>query len=556
MEKLLVFVAFLIYVIVVRAQAPRLRGRGASMTRPLRPARRSNGVSGECRSLRTRSITGRCTSVSDPILGEARRPQFSYLDVDTAEFNDMGLPSPRFISNTVSEQEGRTINAQGLNDMFTFMGQFIDHDFALSPFSDPREQQNIEVPENDPELDVDELEFVRSQRATLTSSSNLRPITVLTSALDLSNVYGSDEERNIGLRVPDSCRLKTSPGNLLPLNEENFINSPSTSNEFFFAGDTRSNETPMLTAMHTIWVREHNRICEEVEQLFSNRSPRNQYEIARAITIAEYQKVIYEEWLPAILGSRRLSNYNGHDRNVDPTISLEFTTAGFRLGHTMVGTDVARVDNNGNSLPSRPSEDQFFVRASEITNDEIENFLRGASKNVAEEFDERAVDVLRNFLFENVEEEEGFDLIALNLQRSRDHNVPKFNELREFFLGSRVSSFDEISSNPTTSANLEVAYGDVDNVEAWIGLMAEDKNNGIGVGRTLEALLVTEFERLRDGDQFFYKERNQIPRRALNRIDGIENEIFSDDPLFNRILLRNTDINPELLDVDSNAFII
>ncbi|PXF43534.1 Peroxinectin A [Gracilariopsis chorda] len=542
---------------IVAAQAPKPFGHGWGFIKPLPPAKNPNapGVAEECTTVAIRTLSGRCTSAADPALGEARRAQFSYFDVNTVNPIGEDLPSPRLISNIVSAQNGNSFNSLGLNEMLTFFGQFIDHDFALSPFSDPEEELEIEVPTNDPSLSKSTLEFVRSQRAPVNDSTTVeRPITVLSSALDLSSVYGVDEIRNSFLRVPNSCRLKTSRGNLLPFNTGGLVNSPSTSADLFIAGDTRANETPMLTAIHTIWLREHNRICRRLENTFPIFSAEKLYETARAINIAQYQKIVYEEWLPALLGSR-LPSYTGYQKNVNPTVSLEFTTAGFRLGHTLVGEDVTRINEYGKKLPPIPAEDMFFAPSSSISPRRIEEFLRGASYTKAQEFDEKVVNILRDFLFENVEEEEGFDLIALNLQRGRDHGVVKFNDLREFFLGSRARSFKEISSDPTTANNLQEAYGNVDNVEAWIGLMAEDKNPGAGVGRTLEALLKTEFTRLRDGDQFFYLLKNQIPFIVLEKLPGIKRGIFSSSPLFNRILVRNTRIPAKFLPRSRNAFV-
>lgn len=542
---------------LVAAQAPKPFGRGWGFIKPLPPAKnpKARGVAEECRTVAIRTLSGKCTSAVDPSLGEARRAQFSYFDVNTVNPIGEDLPSPRLISNIVSKQNVDTFNSVGLNEMFTFFGQFVDHDFALSPFADPEEKLEIEVPANDPSLSESTLEFVRSQRAPINDSTSVvRPITVLSSALDLSSVYGVDEIRNNFLRVPNSCRLKTSRGNLLPFNTGGLVNSPSTAPDLFIAGDTRSNETPMLTAMHTIWVREHNRICRRLENTFPVFSPQKLYEIARAVNIAQYQKIVYEEWLPLLLGSK-LAPYTGYKKNVNPTVSLEFTTAAFRLGHTLIGEDVTRIDEYGNKLPPIPSEDMFFVPSSSISPRSIEEFLRGASRTKAQEFDEKVVNVLRDFLFENVEEEEGFDLIALNLQRGRDHNVVSFNDLREFFLGSRARSFKEISRNPTTARNLREAYKTVDNVEAWIGLMAEDKNPGAGVGRTLEALLRTEFTRLRDGDQFFYLLKNQIPLIVFKKLPFLKKGIFSSQPLFNRILIRNSGITAEFLPRIKNAFL-
>ncbi|KAI0559219.1 hypothetical protein FGB62_163g074 [Gracilaria domingensis] len=540
----------------VAAQPPKPFGKGSEFIKPLPPARDPSipDVAEECADIRIRTLSGKCTSAVNPALGEARRAQFSYFDVSSQLPVGGDLPSPRLISNIVSEQEGDTFNSFGLNELFIFFGQFIDHDFALSPLDEGAEF-NIEVPPNDPLLSKPFLQFTRSERAMVNASTTVeRPITVLSSALDLSNVYGVDELRNEFLRVPNSCRLKTSPGNLLPFNTDGFVNAPNTSPDFFIGGDTRVSETPMLTVMHTIWVREHNRLCDLLEDAFPDFTPVQQYETARAVNIAQYQKIIYDEWLPAILGSIRLPRFTDYNPAVNPTVSLEFTTAGFRLGHTLIGEDVTRIDGSGRPLAPLPADKMFFLPSQFFTDNELEDFVRGGSATLAQEFDAKITDILRNFLFENVEEEEGFDLIALNLQRGRDHNVAKFNDLREFFRGSRASSFSDISSDPTTASKLEEAYGDVDDVEAWIGLMAEDKARGSGVGPTLGALMVEEFTRLRDGDQFFFLLRNQIPTVVLDNIPGIETDIFRRNTLFNRILLRTTSIATRFLPRGRNAF--
>ncbi|KAI0562919.1 hypothetical protein FGB62_49g220 [Gracilaria domingensis] len=529
-------------------------GKGSGAFRPLPPARDpgSSDPDPECVSLKYRTLTGRCTSEMNPALGEARRVQSSYFDVNSAEA-EQGFPNARQVSNIVCNQEDNTENSGKLNEMFTFFGQFMDHDFALTPLN-REESWEIEVLPGDPELSSSSLGFFRSQRAPVNSSTDVeRPITLISSALDLSNVYGSDEERNAFLRVEGECRLKTSGDDLLPLNTENFVNAPSTSSDLFIAGDIRAGETPMLTSMHTIWVREHNNVCDLLENAkdLDISDPEELYQIARSITIAEYQKIVYNEWLPAFIGSR-LSQYTGYKPSVDPTVSVEFTTAAFRFGHTLVGSTVSRIDSKGKTLEPRPAKDMFFQPSSEFTSELLDEIIRGATAMPAQELDEKVVDTLRNFLFENVDDEEGFDLMALNLQRSRDHNIPTFNELRKFFVGSEATSFAQISSRAADA--LEAAYGDVGKVEAWIGLMAEEGGPRSVAGPTLSALMQAEFERLRDGDRFFYLRSGQIPAEVLRAIRKINSEIFTGANLFNRILQRTTNIEPRNLAVGKNAF--
>ncbi|PXF42140.1 Peroxinectin A [Gracilariopsis chorda] len=537
----------LICLAFVNAQPPPRNGRGGGFLRPISPPRfrrlRGTTISNtdsECKRQTVRSLTGRCTSAIDPALGEARRAQFSYFDVDSRTFNDEGLKSARVISNIVSDQNGDTSNRNRINELFVFFGQFIDHDFASTPLSD--EEEPIQVPDDDEHLSQSNLAFRRSSRQRTSSSSRKeRPISVLSSALDLSTVYGTDSERNKFLRVSNSCKLKTSSGNYLPFNTGNFINSPSTSSRFYLAGDTRANEHPMLTVMHTLFVREHNTICERLDEAVPDMSPSDKYEAARAINIAQYQKIIYEEWLPTMIG-RSMGRYRGYQPDVDPTISLEFTTAGFRVGHTMVGNGVSRIDSRGRRLPLIGMEEMFF-RAGNFKQGDMEDFLRGAVGTRAQQVDTMVVDALRNFLFTNVRSEEGIDLVALNLQRGRDHNVPHYNDLRERFTGRRARSFGDVTRNRGTQARLSEAYDSVDDIEAWIGLMAEDPSGSAAMGRTNVELWKREFTRLRDGDRWFYLDNDRhgaIPTEVLDAVPGLSRDLFSGRPLFEDLLKRNT----------------
>lgn len=117
--------------------------------------------------------------------------------------------------------------------------------------------------------------------------------------------------------------------------------------EFFIAGDHSANEHPVLTSLHTVLLREHNDIANELKNVYPKMTDNWLFETARKINGAQMQKIVFTEWYPAVT-ARELPKYKGFKASVDPTISVTFTTAAFRVGHTMVGNKVNR-GGKGNS---------------------------------------------------------------------------------------------------------------------------------------------------------------------------------------------------------------
>jgi hypothetical protein len=88
---------------------------------------------------------------------------------------------------------------------------------------------------------------------------------------------------------------------------------------------------------------------------------------------------------------------------------------------------------------------------------------------------------------------------------------------------SRITSFEQITSDKSVQASLAATYGSVDNIDLWIGGLAEDHLPNSSVGATFTAILVDQFSRLRDGDRFWYE--NSL---SDNLVRDIQNTSLAD----------------------------
>lgn len=538
---------------LLQAQPPRPNGINKDALDPIDPnSPKFRNRENQICNASFRTLDGTCSSVGSrlqQLWGSTNRPHFSYFGRSSIKPVGMDRPSPRLISNALCKQSRSTNDERGLSEMTTFFGQFIDHTIVATPLSERRaDRLDIIIPRNDPVManfTNGRLPFSRSERVKVSGSSRVeRPQNSLSSVVDLASVYGPDSARSRALRAGKLGLLTTSGPNLLPLNTGRINNAPVLGRKFFLAGDHRANEHPVLTSLHTIFMREHNDIAKELSVTFPTWNDEQVYQNARHINIAQMQKIVFEEWYPAITG-RKLPAYRGFKRNVDPTVSVVFSTAAFRIGHTMVGNEVNRVGRGKKKMAPFDFKSMLFTGTSVIKSQGIEDFLRGALLSNAQRIDLQVTDALRNFLFTNVKGEEGFDLIALNLQRCRDHACPSYKEIRQFFLKGRsgtVRKFSDITKNRNVQSALQSVYEKVDKIDPWIGLMAEDHARRSSMGPTMLAIWQREFLRLRDGDRFHFRAKGHFSKDQL-KISRAREVLKKTSNVFRDILLRNTRIS-------------
>lgn len=513
-----------------------------------------------------RSIDGSDNNLANPTWGEADTQLLRLLAPNYTDGISTpagaNSPSARAVSNAVSAQTDPIANSLNASDWLWQWGQFIDHDLDLS---DPHitadghhEAFNILVPTGDPFFDpmgtgTQEIGLNRSlyDPTTGTGAGNPRQqLNEITAYIDASMVYGSDPVRANFLRTDDGTgKLKTSAGDLLPFNTAGLPNGGGPGANLFIAGDVRANEQIGLTAIHTLFVREHNRLAEEIANdpdLAQKATDAGLsegdyiYHKARAIVGAQIQAITYNEFLPLLLGEGALGAYTGYNANVNASISNEFSSAAFRVGHTLLSPNFQLMNNDGTSAGSLPLRNAFF-NPQQIANEGIDSVILGLASQKAQEVDPFVIDDVRNFLF-GPPGSGGFDLVSLNIQRGRDHGLPSYNQARIGLGLGAVSSFADITSDLSLQNALASVYDSVDEIDFWIGGLAENHVNGGIVGELFHTVIADQFLRLRDGDRFFY--RNDPFLSGL--LPELESTRLSD------IIRRNTAITS----IQDNAFIV
>ena len=450
-------------------------------------------------------------------------------------------PSARAVSNALCASPGSIYNPINASDFLWQWGQFVDHDFTEAPVSD--DTYDIPVPAGDPWFDPDNTgkQVIGLHRSAfiMNDAGERQQVNNITSFIDASNVYGSEHELAEWLRTHDGTgMLKTSEGGLLPYNTDGFHNAPSDDDPtMFLGGDIRANEQAGLTCMHTLFVREHNYWAQQIAAQFPAADGDEIYERARAIVAAEMQAITYNEFLPVLLGVEAMGAYQGYDPAQKPMIANEFATAAYRVGHTMLSPEIKRLEATDQvTADGHLPLQQAFFNPTIIENEGIEPMLRGLASNPAQMIDTYVVDDIRNFLF-GPPGAGGFDLASLNIQRGRDHGVPDLNTIRVAMGLPAHATLADISNDPEIGAAFESVYSSVDEVDPWVGMLAEPHVEGSLVGETLQAVIVDQFQRLRHADRFWYE--TYLPEDMIELVN---------QQTLSVIIKRNTEIGDELAD--------
>ncbi|GAB6032142.1 hypothetical protein CHUAL_010797 [Chamberlinius hualienensis] len=511
-----------------------------------------------CVASKYRTFDGSCNNVNNPNLGKSF---FAFPRLIPPAYAD-GMSTPRRAADGSDLPSPRLVSASLVTDanmpdpfntnMIMAFGQFLDHDLTRTainkgpnntgiaccrremienPSLRHAECLPISIPTNDPfygQFNQTCMEFVRSLAAPRPDCrvGPREQMNQITSFIDASNIYGSTKEESNDLRTFQGGKLQVSRVNnadMLPFvtTKPDFCSKPDQGLFCFKAGDTRVNEQISLTVIHTVWMREHNRIASQLASVNPDWSDEIIYLETRRIIGAILQHIVYNEFLPVLLGrnSMRLSSLllqregysNDYDPTVNPAITNEFATAAYRFGHTLIPGKFTMFDNRGQ--PEDVSLRKEFNRPFHLFKaDGLDSCLRGLCTQRSQQFDTFITEEVTNHLFERTRPF-GLDLVAINLQRGRDHGLPGYNRFRQFCGLPSFRTFDDLLTEMHSNyVNLlRQLYRSVDDIDLFVAGIAEKPLNGAKLGPTFGCILSEQFKRTKKGDRFWYENGSNSP---------------------------------------------
>lgn len=484
-------------------------------------------------------------------------------------------PSPRVVSTEIISTLHVTPDPRYTHMLMQF-GQFLDHDITHSPTSPSARCDDhcnatqfcypIPIPPEDRRIRGEKkcMSFSRSAAMCGTGATSVffetvsarEQINQITAYIDGSMVYGSSPGQALKLRNATAGKGLLKEGlemvegkHLLPFNDEGFVDclQPRNSNKqvpCFLAGDRRANEQVALTALHTVWMREHNRIALVLSGLNPHWDDDQLFQEARKIVGAELQHITYSEFIPKVLGEEAmtlLSGYKSYDSERDASILNGFASGAYRFGHGLIQPVIRRLNASFLPIPEGdlPLRHAFFAPYRIVDEGGIDPLLRGlfASSGKLNSPTEVISNELTEHLF-SMAHEVAFDLGALNIQRGRDHGLPSYASWREYCGLSVPVEFDDMKSvisNKDIRDKLQHLYAKPQNIDMWVGGLVEDPLPRARVGPLFACIIAEQFKRTRSGDRFWYENPSvfepaqlaELKKTTLSRVmcqnsDGIE----------------------------------
>ncbi|ALC46288.1 CG5873 [Drosophila busckii] len=542
----------------------------------------------ECRPGKYRRFDGLCNNIEHPTWGAANAPfqrligplYADGINAPRISVTGRDLPYSRVVSRTMHPDDGYHDHAGTV--MVIAWGQFMDHDFTLTgtpldPINrnDPEECckrplhlkhpycNEIRIPDDDyfyRLFNVKCIDFVRgfpSPRPGCRLGSR-QQFNTLTGVIDANTVYGVKEVFARKLRTGYGGLMRMNPvfqeyglKDLLPLKldiPDEGCTRPNKSMYCFEGGEIRVNEQLVLTCMHTLMAREHNRLASSLSHINPHWDDETLFQESRRINIAIVQHVTYNEFLPILLGKEVMEKFglvlqkdgywDGYDATVNPGIIDSFAGAAFRFGHSLLPTAVERWSKAHKFIASKRLSDLIRRPYDLYRAGVLDEYFMGLMNQVAQAMDDSITQEVTNHLFKKEGARFGMDLVSFNMQRGREFGIPGYMEFRKFCGLPTANTWDEMYGSMPNETVLR--YGSIfehpSDIDLWSGGVSEKSLPGSMLGPTFACVIATQMSYLRRGDRFWYELPNQPSSFTPEQLQEIRKAKLS------RLICDNTDL--------------
>ncbi|XP_035783769.1 peroxidase-like [Anopheles albimanus] len=402
----------------------------------------------------------------------------------------------------------------------------MEHGPLLPRYRHPAACAPIPVPVDDPfyrEHRATCLNYVRSGRS-LGDSCQLGPanqFNAATAQLDLSQLYGSTVNESAIQRTHQGGRLRAQQYDSLDyLPDGSSANLCVTDEQLeticYSSGDTRVNVNPYVTLLHTLFLRSHNRLAKHLALVAPRWTDEQLFTVARLVNIRVYRKIV-RDWLTTVTGPVGTTTRSSLDQHQDTAggsprqVSNEFATAAIRFYHTMMPGTVGNV----------PLQTLFYRPKDLRKRDYFRQLVDSVLHQNAMALDTAYVDDVAHLLF-GATRQIGLDVLALDIQRGRDHGLARYVDYYALCNGGRIDDWSQLASvmRPEDLTILRSTYARVEDVDLIVGGVAERPKASAGggiVGPTFTCLIREQIERSLIGDAATATEKV----RAGAEIDGL-----------------------------------
>jgi tetratricopeptide (TPR) repeat protein len=475
-------------------------------------------------------------------------------------------PNPREVSRKLLARNGAMKEIPFLNLLAACWVQFQVHDWVSHGENLSREVHEIPLAEDDParkRYRQTRMFVGKTQPDPTRRSGEPAPITFINEVThwwDASQIYGSDQETQDRLRSFERGKLRLTADGCLPLDTDGVEDS-----------GFRRNWWVGLAVLHTVFVREHNGICDRLGASYPDWDDCRLFNVARLINAAVMAKIHTLEWTPAVLPNPALNtaiNANwygyvtdglaGRNRRTLPEFKIRNSELGGILGNPVerhgvphaLTEEFVEIYRLHSLLPESLRLRKFGAASAEEVPTAAARQAASpkliAAFGVAGILDSLGSQnagrlVLNNypkFMQElSLPGNPLFDLGAVDILRARERGVPRYNEFRRQLGLTPIRSFEDLTEDEPTVARLRAVYGgrpeNVEDLDLLIGTLAESHRPfGFGFGETLFQAFILNATRRLQTDRFFtdnYNEETYTP-------EGLE---WIDRASLKQVLLRH-----------------